>query len=128
MKNQLKLRLIFILSLVVLAGVFIAIVSFIPRGQDLDDSSEFQIIEGEDEWILQYDILNNEEQDTSYEVLAVVDGNTFHDSTIVKPGREYTYILHISRKTITDGEVTFKVYQEGKQEPIEQYNYQLTTN
>ena len=62
-----KLRLIFVLSVVVLAGVFIA-TFFIPASNTLNESKRTQIIEGENEWILRYDIINNEERDIKYTI------------------------------------------------------------
>jgi hypothetical protein len=123
-----KLKLIFISSLVVLVIVFIATFYLIPSQLNLPESKNIQIIETEDEWILQYDIFNNSDNDIAYEILATADGNTFSDRPLVKSGREYTYILHIPHEQITSGEVTFIVYQEGRQEPIEQASYQLKTD
>ena len=123
-----KLKLIFISSLVILVIVFIATFYLIPSQLDLPESKNIQIIEGENEWILQYDIYNSEDRDIAYEILATADDNTFSDSTIVKSGREYTYILHISRQNIGNGEIIFTVFEEGKQEPIEQYTTILTLN
>ena len=70
-----RLRLIFVLSLVVLAGVFIAIIYFIPSGQSYVESKRAQIIEGENEWILQYDIVNGEERDIKYTILVTIDAS-----------------------------------------------------
>ena len=116
-----RLKIIFILSIVILAAVFVTTFYVIPSQLDLPESKNLQIIEAENEWILQYDIFNNEDRDISYEILATADGNTFSESTVVKSGREYTYILHIPRQNTDDSEVTFTVFEEGKQEPIEQY-------
>ena len=90
-----KLRLIFILSLVILAGVFIATVFFIPSGRDYPTSKKVQIIEGENEWILQCDIISNKDRDIKYTIHFTVDGVPYEDSTVVKQGKTYTYIHHI---------------------------------
>ncbi len=123
-----KLKLIFILSLILLAAVFIATIYLIPSKLDFAESKNIQIIEGEKEWILEYDIFNNEERDITYEIQVMVNGNAFNDNTTVASGREYTYILNIPHKKITNGDVTFTVFEEGMQEPIEQAIFKLQTD
>ena len=123
-----KLRLIFVLSLVILAGVFVAIMYFIPSGQKYMESKRAQIIEGENEWILQYDIINNEERDIEYIIHVTVDDVIYKDSTVVKPGKTYTYIHHIYPQQLDEGKVTFALYARGKAEPVEQATYYIGSN
>ena len=120
-----RLRLIFVLSLVILAGIFIATVYFIPSGQSYTESKRVQIISGENEWILQYDIINNEEREIEYTIYVAIDGTVYSDSTMVKPGKTYTYIHHIYPQQLAEGKVTFTVYEEGKAEPNEQATYYI---
>lgn len=117
--------MIFVLSLVILAGVFISIIYFIPSGQSYPDSKRAQIIVGDNEWILQYDIINNEKRDIKYIINITVDDAVYRDSTVVKPGKVYTYIRHIYPQQLKEGEVTFALYEEGKAEPIEQVTYYI---
>lgn len=120
-----RLRLIFVLSLIVLAGVFIATIYFIPVGQSYPESREAQIIQGENEWILQYDIINNEERDIKYTIYITVDDVVYSDSTVVKPGKKYTYIHHIYPQQLEEGKLTFALYEEGKATPLEQVTYYI---
>ncbi len=120
-----RLRLIFVLSLVILAGVFISAIYFIPSGQSYTESRRAQIIEGENEWIAQYDIINNEARDIKYTIFITVDGAVYRDSTVVKPGKTYTYIRHIYPQQLEEGKVTFALYEEGKAKPIEQVTYYI---
>lgn len=120
-----KLRLIFVLSLIILAGVFIATVYFIPSSQSDTESKRVQIIQGENEWILQYDIINNEERDTKYTIYVTVDDAVYKDSTMVKPGKRYTYIHHIYPQQLVKGMVTFALYEEGEAKPVEQATYYI---
>jgi len=120
-----KLRLIFVLSLIILAGVFIATVYFIPSSRSDTESKRVQIIQGENEWILQYDIINNEERDTKYTIYVTVDDAVYKDSTMVKPGKRYTYIHHIYPQQLVKGMVTFALYEEGKAKPVEQATYYI---
>lgn len=120
-----KLRLIFILSIIILAGVLIADIYFIPSGQSYTESRRAQIIKGENEWILEYDIINNEERDIEYTILVTIDDAVYRDNTVVEPGEIYTYIHHIYPQQLKEGKVTFALYEEGKAEPIERATYYL---
>ena len=123
-----KLRLIFVLSLIILAGVFIATIYFIPSDESYTESKRVQIIKGENEWILQYNITNNEEKDTKYIIYVTVDDAVYKDSTAVKQGKKYTYIRHIYPEHLEEGRVTFTLYEEGKTEPIEELTYYIGHN
>lgn len=98
---------------------------FIPSGQSYTESRRAQIIEGENEWILQYDIINNEGRDIKYTIYIAIDDAVYTDSTVVKQGKTYTYIHHIYPQQLKEGEVTFALYEEGKAKPIEQVTYHI---
>ena len=120
-----KLRLIFVLSLIILAVVFIATIYFIPSDQSYTESKRVQIIESENEWIIQCDIINNEEGDTKYTIYVTVDGAVYKDSTVVKQGKTYTYIHHIYPQQLVEGKITFALYEESKAKPVEQATYYI---
>jgi len=107
-----RLRLTFVLSLIILAWVFISIIYLIPSGQDDTESNKAQIIEEEGRWILQYDIINNEDKDINYTIYVTVDDAVYKDSTVVKQGKKYTYIRHIYPEHLEEGKVTFILYEE----------------
>ena len=123
-----RLRLIFILSLVILVGVLISTIYFIPLGQSHTGSKKAQIIEGENKWILQYDITNSEERDIKYTILVTIDDVVCTDSKVVKQGETYTYIHNIYPEQLREGEVAFALYEEGKAKPIEQATYYIDLN
>jgi uncharacterized membrane protein len=123
-----RLRLIFILSLIVLAGLFVSIVYFLPSREDYTETKRVHIIEAENEWILQCDIINREDRDIEYTIVVTVDDIVYTDGTVVKPGKSYTYIHHIYPQQVQEGEVSFALYQEGKSEPIEQATFHLAHN
>jgi len=123
-----RLRLVFVLSLIILAGVFISIIYLIPSGQDDTESNKAQIIEEEERWILQYDIVNNEDKDINYTIHVTVDGTVYKDSTVVKRGKKYTYTRHIYPEHLEEGRVTFTLYEEGKTEPVEEVTYYIGQN
>ena len=128
MSSLSKLRLVFILSIIILAGVSISTIYFIPSGQSYMESKRAQIIEGKNEWILQYDIINNEDRDIKYTIYVTVDDVVYKDSTVVKPGKAYTYIHHVYPHQLEEEKVTFALYEEGKSEPIEQVTYYIDYN
>jgi hypothetical protein len=113
-----KRRLIFILSLVILAGVLVAILYFIPSIRSYPEPYTVQVIDGGEEWILQCDILNIEERDIEYSIVVTVDDRTYQDSTVVRPGKAYTYIHHVYPHQLAEGKLTFELYQDGQREPI----------
>ncbi|MDD5082778.1 MAG: hypothetical protein PHU08_05330 [Dehalococcoidales bacterium] len=120
-----RLRLLFIVSLVILAGAFVATMYWLPSASDATESGKAQIIARDNEWILQYDITNQEDRDIQYTIIVTVDNNVYEDTAVVKPGKVYTYIHHIYPQQSTDGKVTLALYEEGKTEPIDQVTYYL---
>lgn len=121
-----KLRLVFILSLIILAGLFVFTLYSIPLGRNRPEPSRtIQIINAGSEWILQYDIVNNQQRDIKYTIYLTVDGSVTTDSVVVKSGKRYTYIHQISPEQLTEGKVTLALYEEGKAEPVEQATHYI---
>ena len=123
-----RLRLVFILSLVILAGVFIATIYLIPGDYRGEETKRVQVIQGENEWILQYDIINPGERHVSYTIHVTVDDKDYSDRTVVKAGKTYTYIHRIYRHQLKEGKVTFTLFEEGKPEPVERVTYYIDLN
>ena len=123
-----KLRIAFVLSLLVLAGVFVLTLYFVPSGQDYPEPRRAQIINAGDEWILQYDIINNGNRDIEYTISVTIDSRDYTDTTIVKQGKAYTYIHHIYPQQLTAGEVSLTVYEDAGPEPIEHATYHINLN
>ena len=120
-----KLRLIFILSLFILAGMFILTLYLIPTGKDYPESHSAQVIRADNEWILQYDIINNQDRDIKYIIQVTIDDAVYTDSTAVRAGKAYTYIHHIHPEQLSEGRVILTLYEEGKVEPVEQTTYYI---
>ena len=120
-----KLKLIFVLSLVILSGVFISIVYLVPSSQKPSESKRVQIIKGANGWILQYDIINDKETDVKYTIIVTVDNAARKDSAVVQAGKSYTYTYHISSQQLDKGKVTFALYEEDKTEPVEETTYYI---
>ncbi|UCH43678.1 MAG: hypothetical protein JSW16_03850 [Dehalococcoidales bacterium] len=120
-----RLRLVFISSVIILVAVSVATFFFIPPSQGLTESKRVHIIEGEEEWILQCDLINRQEKAISYGIHVTVDDAIYRDSTVVLPGKTYTYIHHIYPQQLDKGEVIFTLYQDNSTQPVEQATYYL---
>ena len=120
-----RLKLIFALSLIILAGLFISVVYLVPSSQKPAESKRVQIIKGENGWILQYDITNAQDRDIKYTIIVTVDNAARKDITVVQEGKTYTYTYHISPEQLTKGQVTVALYEEDKTEPVEQTTYYI---
>ena len=123
-----KLRLVFIISLIVLTVMLILVVYLVPSRQNFNESKRVQIIKGEGGWILQYDITNDKEEDVKYTIIVTVDNAARKDSAVVQAGKTYTYIYHISPQQLDKGKVTFALYEGDKTEPVEETTYYIGNN
>ena len=121
-----KLRIIYIVSLVIL-GVLVAFTVFRPMatGEEYSEVQRAQLLQREDQWIIEFDILNREGKDTSYTIRVLADGKQYTESVLVRDGGAFTYIHHFYPERLTKREVSFAVYKEGESTPIEQATYFL---
>jgi len=121
-----KLRIIYIVSLVIL-GVLVAFTVFRPMatGEEYSEVQRAQLLEREDQWIIEFDIINREGKDMSYTIKVVSDGKSYTESILVRDGGMFTYIHHFYPERLTKKEVSFAVYREGESTPIEQATYYL---
>ena len=121
-----KLRIIYIVSLVILA-VLIGFAFFRPMAtvSKYSEVQKEQLLETESEWIIQFAIINHEGKDQNYTINAMVGEKSYTDSVLIRDGRKFSYIQHIPRDMITDGDVSFAIYKEGEATPFEQATYYL---
>jgi len=121
----LRLRLVFIISLVILAAVFVVLVYLLPSQSSRTETRKVQIIKGDNEWILQVTLMNDEPRSVEYNIRVAVDGVESRDVAVIEPGKSYTYIRHIYPSEAKEGKVTLEVYREGETEPVEKATFQL---
>ena len=121
-----KFRFIYIASLVIL-GVLIAFTVFRPMvtGGEYSEVQRAQLLEREDQWISQFDIINREGKDMSYTIKVLVDGQQYTETVLIRDEGIFTYIHHFYSDRLTGDEVSFAVYKEGESSPIEQATYFL---
>ena len=117
------LRLFYIVCLVILGGGLILLLCFTTRGEQFTEVRRDQLIQQEEEWILQFDIINHEETDTNYTVNLLVGEKEYSSDVTVKKGRTFTYIHHIQPETARGGEILLTVYREGESTPVKQTTY-----
>lgn len=121
-----KLKLFYIasiLTLVTLTGFIV----FRPmvKGAEFTEVRRDSLLKTDDEWIVQFDIINCELKEQRYQIMATVNGRLYSEDILVLDNRVFTYIYHIVRDDITDGDVMFVIYRENESIPIKQVSYHL---
>ena len=121
-----KLRIIYIASLIIL-GVLIAVTVFRPMavGGEYSEVQREQLLQTEEEWIIQFDIINHEGKDQNYTISVVVDGKPYSQKVLIRDKGKFSYIQHVYPDRITDGIVSFTICKEGEETPLEQATYYL---
>ncbi len=121
-----KLRIGYIAALVLL-GVLLVFTVFKPMatGEEYSEVYREQLLQTEDEWIIQFDIINREGEEQHYTINIWVDGKPSTESVAIGDGKMFTYIYHLYKGQITEGKVSFAIYREGEGSPIKQGNYHL---
>lgn len=121
-----KLRIFFVMSLVILA-VLIVFTVFRPMatGGKYSEVSRESLLQTNQEWILQFDIVNHEGKDMRYIIDISVDGKLYRESCLINSGGLFTYIRQIRSSELTSGEVSIMIRKEGEDTPFEQKTYYL---
>jgi hypothetical protein len=123
-----KLKIFYILSLVAL-GVLLVFTVFRPfamgMGRTYSEVQREQLLQGKDEWIMQFDIINQEGKTTKYSINVLAAGEPYTDEFLVQDGGVYTYIHHLRRDTLASDRATVTIYKEGETTPFEQITYHL---
>jgi hypothetical protein len=116
---MLKLRIFYIASLVIL-GLLLVFAVYKP----MNSSEQYSlvtwesIIEGENQWIVQFDIINHEQRDMDYYICWVTGEDTYEENVSIKDGGVFTYIHHIYPRMVEKGKVGLVVYKEGGDVPF----------
>jgi hypothetical protein len=126
MKKITKLQVFYIISLLILATLFVlAIFKPFASGSNYTQVSRQSLLQTQDEWIFQFDILNHEGHVVRYTIHFLFGGQDFHETFIVRDGGKFTYIHHIKKEDAGSGSVEYKLYKENSSEPIEEGSYYL---
>lgn len=121
-----KLRIIYILSLVIL-GVLLVFTVFRPMATagEYSEVQRAQLLQTETEWIIQLDLVNHEGKEQNYIITVLADGKQYTEDVTILDDRTFTYIHHIHRDTECNGNITFAIYKNGETDPFEQATYYL---
>ena len=124
--SESRLRIVFVISLVIL-GVLAGLAVFRPlvTGREYSAVARESVLQEEDQWIIQFDIINQEEKDMNYNLVWSSGGETYTESVLVGKGRIYSHIRHIYLDTVKEGKVNLTIYKEGEATPFEQLTYYL---
>lgn len=87
--------------------------------------SRESIIQGEDRWIIQFDIINREGEDTSYIINWSSGEDTYSERVSIKDGRTFTNIHFVYPEQVKEGKVNLEIYKEGESTPFEQSTYYI---
>ncbi len=74
---------------------------------------------------IEFDIINQEGEDTNYTIEVIADGELYTESVLIRYGEMFTYIHHFYSGRLTSNEVSFAVYKEGESAPVEEGAYFL---
>ena len=121
-----RLRIIYIASLVIL-GILLVFTVFRPvaTSGEYSEVRRAQLLQTDDEWIIQFDLINHEDEKQDYTMAVLVDGKQYTEDVSILSGRVFTYIHRIPRGTTGAGDVGFTIYKRGEADPLEQVTYYL---
>lgn len=123
---MLMLRVIYVILLAVLL-VLTALTVFHPVTVDAEYSEvqREQLLKAEDEWIIQFDIINHEGREANYTLTAVVGDDRYTEGFAISDGGKYSYIRHIPCGMTYERSINFSLYKDGEPNPIKQVTYHL---
>lgn len=122
-----KLRIIYVASLIIL-GVLVVFTVFRPMTsvEKFSEVARESIIQSEDEWIIQFDIINREGKDTNYIISWSTGGDIYSNKVVsIGSGRAFTNIHHVYPETVKGGKLHLTIYKEGESTPFEQATYYI---
>ncbi len=120
------LKIIYIASFVAL-GVLVAL-TFVPpavSGKEYTEVQKAQLLRTETEWILQFNIVNHEATDMTYDIRVTTAGETLTESVLIPLSGMFTYIYHAYPDKVPDGKILIAVRKQGESRPLEEATYYL---
>lgn len=114
-----RLRIFYILSLVILVVLAIFTV-FRPMatGGEYDELKRKSLLRSEDGWILQYDLINREAQDTTYIIDVAVDDKPFREAFLIQSRGSLPLYPSHQLKRDYKWEGFYCYFQRGRSRPL----------
>jgi len=122
-----RLSIIFVASVIIL-GVVLVFTVFRPMVSEEKFSTltRESVIQGDDEWIIQFSIINREGTDTNYIIEWSTGGEIYNSKRVlIRNGRAFTNIHHVYPQTVKEGKIQLTVYREGEATPFEEGTYHI---
>lgn len=121
-----RLKIIYIASLILL-GLMVSLTVFKPlaKGAHYNDVQRESLIKSDQEWVLQFSLINNDTNAETYRINVDKDGQLYQDEVSVEGQSEYTYIQHFQRQKGKDHTLDAAIYPKGSNQPIERLHYNL---
>ena len=122
-----RISIVYSVSLLIL-GTLSVLVLFRPfaTGKEFATVQKEQLLKTKDGWVIQFDLVNQEEECTRYKIRVVVDeGRPYEEIVLVRGGGIFTYVHHIKEGGVTAGIVKITIFTENDTTPIEETTYYL---
>ncbi|MFC2013069.1 hypothetical protein ACFLUE_02140 [Chloroflexota bacterium] len=122
-----KLKITYIITLLIL-GILVVFTIFRPMASEdtFTEVTKESIIQLEDEWVIQMDIINREGKTSNYIINWSSGEQTITDRLVIKDKYTFTYIYHVLPEAVVDGQVRLEIYKEGEATPFEQVTYYVS--
>ena len=119
-----KFRVFYIISVLIL-GALLVLSVFRPMAADAKYSEvqRRQLLQMQDQWILQFDILNHEDEDVTYTIYSTAGDRNHVQSVTIKAGGMFNYMQRIYPESMSEKILSFAVYKEGEDTPFEKATY-----
>ncbi len=120
-------KVIYILSLIIL-GLLLISVFFQPFAASKEYSTvqKEQLLKTDDGWIIQFDLVNREDNDVGYLIRCLAGENaSYQEPVLVPAGGIYTYSRHIRADKVAAERLKMTILRGGEKLPFEETTYYL---
>lgn len=83
------------------------------------------VLQSNDQWIIQFDIINMEATDMTYDIVWSSGGENSTETVSVAQKRTFSYIHHVYPATLKSGIVSMSIFKRGEASPFDKVTYHL---
>ena len=123
-----KLRLVYIVSLVILAVLLAFVFRPAISGGEYSEVQREGLIETGEGWVIQFDIINHEGREQDYTISSSInDDKPYKEDFRLQDGWRFTFTRRINLVELEgeEGKAYFAIYKKGEPEPFEEATYYL---